>query len=277
MQCLQNGLKLFVLIACALINGSISADNQYSRDFIPRESVHVKEGHCHDDQTKVNRLEDVRRLMHEKKLDAYIICNVNENLGKLKPHDRRLESISGFSGRIGTAVITLDRAALWTDGRTFQSAIDDVDCGWTIYRKGGSNSTSLVDWVYDNTVDGSSVGACPYLTSLVWWENFQTIFKEMSIKFIPVYEDLIDLIWTKNRAPLPNSQIYIQPLQFAGETWQTKINRTIQKMAERDADVLVLTNLDEIAWLFNLRARDFPFDPYFISFCIINAKNGVIR
>lgn len=47
-------------------------------------------------------------------------------------------------------------------------------------------------------------------------KNFQTIFKEMSIKFIPVYEDLIDLIWTKNRAPLPNSQIYIQPLQFAG-------------------------------------------------------------
>uniref|UniRef100_K1RPT8 Xaa-Pro aminopeptidase 2 n=1 Tax=Magallana gigas TaxID=29159 RepID=K1RPT8_MAGGI len=176
----------------------INTDNQYSRDFIPRESVHVKEGHCHDDQTKVNRLEDVRRLMHEKKLDAYIICNVNENLGKLKPHDRRLESISGFSGRIGTAVITLDRASLWTDGRTFQSAIDDVDCGWTIYRKGtkckqanymymqlavcaihgGSNSTSLVDWVYDNTVDGSSVGACPYLTSLDVREYNPSRFKD---------------------------------------------------------------------------------------------------
>ncbi|XP_062586823.1 xaa-Pro aminopeptidase 2-like [Saccostrea cucullata] len=227
-------------------------------------------------QVKSTRLNDLRKLMQENHINAYIVCNVNENLGKLTSHDRRLEALSGFSGLIGTAVVTLDSAALWTDGRTFQTAIDDVTCGWSVFRKGGKETTSLVDWIYEHVENPISVGASPYLFSAVWWNNFQKIFEVKNTTFVPMYTDLIDLVWTEDRPPLPTSPIHILPPQISGETWQSKIERTLHIMKEKNADILVLTNLGEIAWLFNLRARDFAYDPYFISFCIISARTGII-
>ncbi|XP_062606883.1 xaa-Pro aminopeptidase 1-like [Saccostrea cucullata] len=269
---------LCVIFPVLLIDSSTgTAEKWYAKDFIPKESYFFNEGDCHTDRAKIKRLNDVRELMRENHIDAYIICNVNENHGTLTPYDRRIEAISGFSGGIGTAVVTLDKAALWTDGRTFQTAIDDVDCGWTVFRKGGTDTTSLVDWIFTNTkaTTGSvSVGASPHLVSAVWWTNFEKVFAEKRINFVPVYPDFIDVVWTADRPPLPSSPIHILPLKFTGETWQSKIKRTINVMEERNADVLVLTNLDEIAWLFNIRARDFTFDPYFISFCLINARTG---
>ncbi|XP_056013188.1 uncharacterized protein LOC125679618 isoform X3 [Ostrea edulis] len=238
--------------------------------------MYCNEDRCQGDEAITNLLNDVRKLMRENHVDAYIICNENENMGSLTPHDRRLKAISSFSEKIGTAVVTLDKAALWTDGRTFQKAIDNVDCGWTVYRKGGKYTTSVVDWIHDNTGDVISVGACPYLMNSVWWNNFQDVFEEKGTNFVPLYTDLIDLVWTEDRPSLPSSPIHILPLQLAGESWQTKIKRALHEMEDKDVDVLVLTNLDEIAWLFNLRARDFVFDPYFISFCVIGAKTGDI-
>ncbi|XP_078325608.1 xaa-Pro aminopeptidase ApepP-like [Crassostrea virginica] len=251
-------------------------DVKYANDFFPKESIYRNENHCLQDKMKGRHVNYIRKLMREKNIQAYIICNENANLGVLTDHDRRLQAISGFSGTIGTAVITLEKAALWTDGRTFQSAIDDVDCGWTVYRKGGMDTMSLIDWIYDNVVDVTSVGACPYHMSAVWWSNFQDVFEEKNTRFVPFHQDLIDFVWTESRPSLPASQIYVHPLQFAGETWQSKVKRTLQMMNEQNADVLLLTNLDEIAWLFNLRARDFTFDPYFISFCVIDARRTKI-
>ncbi|XP_061185017.1 xaa-Pro aminopeptidase ApepP-like [Saccostrea echinata] len=269
---------LFLLFPVLWINSTTgTAEKWYAKDFIPKESYYFNEGDCHTDRAKVKRLNDVRNLMRENHIDAYIICNVNENHGTLTPYDRRIEAISGFTGGIGTAVVTLDKAVLWTDGRTFQTAIDDVDCGWAVYRKGGDDTTSLVDWIFTNiqaTTGSVSVGASPYLVSAVWWKNFEKVFAEKKIDFVPVYPDFIDLVWTDDRPPLPSSPIHILPLKFTGETWQSKIKRTMHMMGEKNADVLVLTNLDEIAWLFNIRARDFTFDPYFISFCLINARTS---
>lgn len=253
-------------------NAVCFADKKYAEDFFPKESVHRNVNNCHSDTIKTDRLREVRKLMIKNRIEAYIICNENENLGVLTPSDQRLESISGFTGTIGTAVITLDNAALWTDGRTFQSAIDDVNCGWTIYRKGGKDSISLVEWIYDNVKHVTSVGACPFLMSSVWWSNFQRVFEEKNTRFVPLYRDLVDSVWTDNRPPRPSTPLYIHPFQFAGETWQNKIKRTLQMMEDQAVDVLLITNLDEIAWLFNLRANDFPFDPYFISFCVIDAR-----
>ncbi|XP_048774945.2 uncharacterized protein LOC125679619 [Ostrea edulis] len=271
------GSLVLLLISCLLIeNTRCIAEKEYAKQFIPRESSYFNEDHCQSDKAITKRLNGVRKLMRENHVDAYIICNENENLGKLNPYDKRLEAISGYSGKIGTAVVTLDKAALWTDGRTFQKAIDNVDCGWTVYRRGGKDATSVADWIHDDTENVISVGACPYLISSVWWNNFQRVFEEKGTTFVPLYKDLIDLVWTEDRPPLPSSPIHILPLQLAGESWQMKIKRTLHEMEDKDIDVLVLTNLDEIAWLFNLRARDFAFDPYFISFCVISATRGVI-
>jgi len=205
-------------------------------------------------------------------LDAYIVPMDDEHQSEyVSPRDHRIQHISGFSGSAGLAVITKDAAALWTDGRYFLQAEDQLDCNWQLMR----NSTeprppSEVEWIISQLSRGSSAGGDPKVISAKDWLHIDGRLREAGIQMKLSYENLIDLIWTEGRPPRSVDPIVVHNSTFAGRSWQEKVAELRDYMAEKGLEVVLVTALDEVAWLFNLRGGDIPHTPVFRGYAVVD-------
>jgi len=165
----------------------------------------------------------------------------------------RLLWVSGFSGSNGQAVITDDEALLWTDGRYFIQAADQLDCNWEMKRMG--TDESLVKWVASKG-SGNIAGADPTLIGAQDWLDWDKSFEEGGVEFLPI-ENLIDKVWTEdNGRPEPQyKDLVVHDLKYAGESWEEKVTRLRENLIEEKLFGMIVTELDEIAWLFNLRGE----------------------
>ncbi|OWF34083.1 Xaa-Pro aminopeptidase 2 [Mizuhopecten yessoensis] len=138
-----------------------------------------------------------------------------------------------------------NKTVIWTDGRNIQNAMK-MDCDWQIYRK-------------------------------VWWKNFELSFAKDNITLLGIEDDLVDQVWVDDRPPQINVTINALPIQFAGRSWQDKMRDVLEEMTKAGVDVLVVSDLDENPWLFNMRAFSFGFDPFFYSFAVIERRTRITR
>ncbi|XP_021366771.1 xaa-Pro aminopeptidase 1-like isoform X1 [Mizuhopecten yessoensis] len=217
------------------------------------------------------RLSDLRNRFTVAGIHGYLVPSEDAHQSEYPSnYDLRRAFISGMSGSAGRAVILQNKAALWTDGRYFLQAEDELDCNWIFMKQGENGVPTVTEWVEANLMDGQSLGANTYLIKNIEWTEMSETLAKKGITVKGVTPDLIDEIWTTGRPAEPNSPINALPLKYAGKSWQEKINNMHVAMEAKEADIMVVTGLDETAWLFNLRASDIDYNPFLVSYALVN-------
>lgn len=226
----------------------------------------------------------LRRLMldicinKEKTIQAYIITGDDAHQSEyIRDSDKRRHYISGFKGSYGTAVITQDHALLWTDGRYFTQARNELNPSdaWILMQEGLPETLSIENWLISNLGTNSKVGADPNLINNTTWDLWQTCLKNAGHSLIPIEDNLVDKIWKNKPCSLLNN---IVPHDFAytGKSAGDKVSYCFEEMKKKNVTILVLTALDEIAYLLNWRGSDIPYNPVFFAYVILNSGKTYI-
>jgi len=166
----------------------------------------------------------------------------------------RLEWVSGFSGSNGQVVLTMDQALLWTDGRYFIQAANQLDCQWKLMKMGEEGVPDLSNWIA--SLGSGLAGADPSLVGAEQWGEWEETMRKGGVSLTKV-ENLIDRVWTEGNGRPPNihKQVVVHPMKFAGESWQDKVGRLRTDLTELNLVGMVVTEHDEVAWLLNLRGE----------------------
>uniref|UniRef100_F6W3N0 Xaa-Pro aminopeptidase 1 n=1 Tax=Ciona intestinalis TaxID=7719 RepID=F6W3N0_CIOIN len=228
------------------------------------------------DTTKlVSRLRDVMNAATytDQPLKAIIIPSSDAHQSEyLVECDLRRAFISGFTGSAGTAVVTQSEAALWTDGRYFLQAEQQLDSNWTLMKMGIPETPSIEDWLCTVLPASSCVGVNPLLYSSSSWNKMKNALEKEGHKLLETKQDLVDEVWT-NRPSYPCSDLIIVDQSTAGSTCLEKITNVQQMMKDKEVKWTVVTALDEIAWLFNLRASDIQYNPVFLAYAVVGCDS----
>ncbi|WP_257296914.1 aminopeptidase P family protein [Endozoicomonas sp. YOMI1] len=216
------------------------------------------------------KLQDLRGAMAEYGIDAWIIPSSDaHNSEYVAPHWEGRAWISGFTGSAGTLIVTKDKAALWTDGRYFIQASEQLTGSEiTLMKDGQPEVPSMFDWLTEAVSDQGCIGFDGATLSLSQVRNLEKKLaaKSVTLKFD---QDLLNDIWT-NRPALPAEPVFIHQDAHAGKTLTEKVTEVREILKERKATELLITTLDDIAWLFNLRGSDIDCNPVFLAYALIS-------
>lgn len=217
------------------------------------------------------RIEDLLKHMEKNNFDAYIIPSADFHQSEyVAEHFKARNYISGFTGSAGTVVITKENGhGLWTDGRYFLQAEEELkDSGIKLFKMHQPGVLSYEKWLGKNLKKEATIGLDGRLFSIAQIENLKKKLKENNIS-IDSSKDLMNEIWV-NRPGLPKEEIFIHDLKYAGKTIQEKVTQVREKMAEKYIDYYIISSLDDIAWLLNLRGNDISNNPVFLSYTVIS-------
>ncbi|KAJ8963735.1 hypothetical protein NQ314_005414 [Rhamnusium bicolor] len=208
-------------------------------------------------------------------IQAYLVTSGDEHQStEVEAYEKRRQYISGFSGSYGDALITLSKAALWTDGRYHLQADEQIDCNWLLFREGHRHVPKMSQWLKEHLPKGGRIGLNPKLVSEYKWNKLKSELKGSSLELVALNVSLIDFIWPNNeRSKRQNKASFVVGIEYTGKSYTTKINETRTEMVKLGADAMVVTSLDEIAWLLNIRGRDVPFSPFLRSYVILDMRN----
>uniref|UniRef100_A0A669C9S1 Xaa-Pro aminopeptidase 1 n=1 Tax=Oreochromis niloticus TaxID=8128 RepID=A0A669C9S1_ORENI len=180
-------------------------------------------------------------------IQAYIIPSGDAHQSEyIAPCDCRREFISGFDGSAGTAIVTEQHAAMWTDGRYFLQASQQMDNNWTLMKMGLKETPSQEDWLISVLPENSKVGVDPWIIAADQWKNMFKALSSAGHSLVAVQDNLIDAVWP-DRPERPSTQLRSLGLDYTGISWQDKITALRAKMSERKITWFVATALDEIA------------------------------
>ena len=215
------------------------------------------------------RLTALREEMKRRSIDIYVVPTADfhesEYVGE---HFKARKFITGFTGSAGTAVITLKEAGLWTDGRYFVQAENQLEGSTvTLYRMAEEGVPAVEEFVKDKLPQGGCIGFDGRTVNGAWGEKFVAIAEEKKGSLF-VGEDLINLIWT-DRPELSKAPLFILEEKYSGKSTAEKIKDVRAKMAEEGADVHILTSLCDIAWLLNIRGGDIQSVPVVLSYLVL--------
>ncbi|NXH62179.1 XPP2 aminopeptidase, partial [Rhabdornis inornatus] len=216
------------------------------------------------------RLAALRSLIRTQGAHAYIVPSTDAHMSEyISERDARLGWLSGFTGSAGTAVVTQDKAALWTDSRYWTQAERELDCNWELQRT--TSIESIGTWILEAVPAGGNVTFDPFLFSIGTWNSYSRTLHGSGRTLLPLETNLVDQAWGDQR-PLPSSsEIYSLPAEFTGSSWQEKVAGIRQRMEQhsRRPTAVLLSGLEETAWLFNLRGDDIPYNPVFYSYTLL--------
>ena len=202
--------------------------------------------------------------MREAGVAAYVVPGNDPHASEyMAAHWCEMQWLSGFNGESGTVVVTADRALLWTDSRYYlQAGIELKDSTIELMRESDIDCPKIIDWLSTN-VQGL-VGVNPEMFSV---NDFAEWNAQVQLKSI----DLIRPLWTEGRPAIPADKLYPYSADFAGETVESKLARMREQLAAKKGDALIISALDEIAWLLNIRGNDVEYNPVVISYAVLEA------
>ncbi|MCQ2341505.1 MAG: aminopeptidase P family protein [Paludibacteraceae bacterium] len=215
------------------------------------------------------RLSALRALMQQHHLDAYIIPGTDPHASEyMAPHWAQMQWISGFLGESGTAVITLDKALLWTDSRYYlQAEIELQGSSFTLMRESDIDCPSITNWLLASLHHNAQIGVNPELYSI---NGYRTLKDSLLVGHMSLVSiDLIASVWTQDRPSIPANPLYIYSDTFAGETVESKLLRVRDTLKSMRCQAMVVSALDEIGWLLNVRGSDVDFTPCAIAYCVL--------
>ena len=226
--------------------------------------------------TTVNqRLQDLREVMQREHLAAFIFPSTDPHQSEyVADHWKGREFISGFNGSAGTAVVTMNSAALWTDSRYFLAAEEQLKgTEYQLMKLKIEGTPTIAEWIGKECGPGAEVaidGTCSSASEVK--ELIADLRKQGGIT-LRTNLDPLGLIW-KDRPAIPDNLVEIYPMEYAGEATHDKIARIRKALRERHADGMLMAALDDIAWTLNLRGSDVHCNPVFVSYLLI-AHNDV--
>ncbi|MBQ9340854.1 MAG: aminopeptidase P family protein [Lachnospiraceae bacterium] len=220
------------------------------------------------------RLKSLRDEMRKRNIDYYIVPTADfhesEYVGE---YFKARKWITGFTGSAGTAVIGMDEAGLWTDGRYFIQAENQLKgSGVTLFKMAQEGVPTINEYLEKNLKNGGVIGFDGRVVNTRLAEAFKEIADKKSGSLY-TSEDLIDIIWN-DRPSLPTSKAWILEEKFSGESVTSKLERIRKEMKECGADTHIMTCLFDIEWTFNLRGGDIEHVPVNLCFALIDEKNA---
>ena len=215
------------------------------------------------------RIEKIRDLMKEKMIYAYIVPSSDYHQSEyVGDYFKSREFMSGFTGSAGTLIISMDEAGLWTDGRYFIQAENELkESGIKLFKMGEEGVPTIEEYLLEKLPKNSTLGFDGRVMSV---KEGQSLANKLAFKGINIeYKyDLVNDIW-EDRCSLPTEKAFLLGVEYSGESFSDKLYRIRAVMKEKKATTHILASLDDIAWLFNIRGRDVKSNPVVLSYAII--------
>ena len=216
------------------------------------------------------RIENIRDLMKEKNIYAYIVPSSDYHQSEyVGDYFKSREFMSGFTGSAGTLIISMDKAGLWTDGRYFIQAEQELkDSGIKLFKMGEEGVPTIEEYLLEKLPKNSTLGFDGRVMSV---KEGQSLANKLAFKGINIeYKyDLVNDIW-EDRCSLPTEKAFLLGTEYSGESFSDKLSRIRAVMKEKKATTHILASLDDIAWLFNIRGRDVKSNPVVLSYAVIS-------
>ena len=220
------------------------------------------------------RLSDLREVMQREHLAAFIFPSTDPHQSEyVAEHWKGREWISGFDGSAGTAVVTMNAAALWTDSRYFLAAEEQLKgTEFQLMRLKIEGTPTIAEWIGRECGAGAEVGIDGWCSSVSDVKDMIASLRKQGGITLRTNFDPLKLIW-RDRPTIPENPVEIYPLQYAGEATHDKIARIRQALRETHADGMLMAALDDIAWTLNLRGTDVHCNPVFVSYLLISTTD----
>ena len=222
----------------------------------------------------VERIENLRKVMQEKNIDAYIVPTADFHQSEyVGEYFKSRKFITGFSGSAGTAIITKTEGRLWVDGRYFIQAAKQLE-GTTVelMKMGEPEVPTIEQYLKETLKSGQTLGFDGRVVSVGEGQEYEKIAKANHAK-VNYNEDLISEIWN-DRPELSKEPAFALDIKYTGESTSDKLKRIREEMDKAGASIHVLTTLDDICWTLNIRGNDIEFFPLVLAYAIIT-KNTV--
>lgn len=220
------------------------------------------------------RLEDLREVMRREHIAAFIFPSTDPHQGEYVPdHWKGREFISGFNGSAGTAVVTLNAAALWTDSRYFLAAEEQLKgTEYQLMKLKVEGTPTIAEWLGRECGAGAEVAVDGMVNSANSVKELIADLRRQGGITVRTNFDPLKLIW-RDRPAIPENALEIYPTEYAGETTASKIARIRKALREKHADGMLMAALDDIAWTLNLRGTDVHCNPVFVSYLLISTQD----
>ena len=217
----------------------------------------------------MERVNKLREIMKNKNIDHYIITSNDPHQSEYVAERYRGRAyVSGFTGSAGTLLVSSDSSKLWTDGRYFIQAENELKgSGIDLMKMRTPGYPTLEEYIKDNVNSGEIIGFDGNCYSANAYKKLLELSDENGFK-VEVNNDLLDEIW-EERPGIPKDKIILHDINFCGESRTDKISKVREKMQELKVESFILTSLDDIAWLFNIRGNDVKFNPVVMAYAII--------
>ena len=225
------------------------------------------------------RVERLRSWMKENGISAFVFPSSDpHNSEYVAEHWKSREWISGFSGSAGTAVVTLEHAALWTDSRYFIAAEKELKgTDFQLMKLRVEGTPSISEWLVRelSSYQKAVVGVDGNVNSFTEVSSMERELASKGNITVRTDADPMAELWT-DRPVIPDNKVSLHPLEYSGESTSSKISRIRKQLADSGADGLLVTALDEIAWVLNLRGSDVHCNPVFVSYLLISPEKVVL-
>ena len=226
-----------------------------------------------------DRLNALRQLMKDESIDAFIFPSTDPHNGEYVPdHWKGREYISGFNGSAGTAVVTMEDAALWTDSRYFIAAEEQLKgTGFRLMKLKIEGTPTIAEWLGQKlaAIDGAVVGLDGMVNSVNTVESLADELTKQGGITIRTNLDPLKTIWT-DRPEVPEDRVEIHPMKYAGENAESKIRRIREELKRQHAVGMLMSALDDIAWTLNMRGTDVHCNPVFVAYLLIDEDDTTL-
>ena len=218
----------------------------------------------------------LRQLMQTKGWDAIVISGTDPHSSEYLPQRWQVRQwVSGFTGSAGTVVVTADHAGLWTDSRYFIQATAQLEgSGIELHKIGVSDAVDYPEWMAENLAGGAAVcvdGLCMPLATV---EHMKSLFASKGMKVISC-PDFIDALWS-DRPALPDAPAFELGMEYTGRSRADKLSWLRDTIAAKECGSILLSSLDDIAWMLNIRSRDIAHTPVVIAYLWVSAERAVL-
>ncbi|WP_288222221.1 aminopeptidase P family protein [uncultured Clostridium sp.] len=224
----------------------------------------------------MSNLKKLREVMKIENIDYYIIPSSDSHQSEyVAEYFKGREFVSGFTGSAGILLVGLNNAYLWTDGRYFiQAEKELMGSGISLMKMRTPGYPTIEEWIKDNLKEGETLGFDGSLFSVNQYEGYLKIAEENK-SIINMEKDLLKSIWT-TRMELPKNKIFIHDEKYSGKSASEKLLEVRKNMQKKSADYFILSSLDDIAWLCNIRGNDVRFNPVALSYVIVGKNDATL-
>lgn len=226
--------------------------------------------------TKIDeRLANLRKVMTQEGISACIIPGTDPHASEyIADYWKEREWISGFDGSAGTAAVTLDKAGVWTDSRYFLQGASQLEAtGFELMKQGFPDTLEIIPWLVSELKASEKVAVNSQMFSVNSYAAMKSELQSNGIQLVAL--DLIDKTWL-DRPTLPLNKLFIFDVKYAGKSASEKIQSLRSELKKVRANAFIISAIDDIAWLFNIRGNDVSYNPVVISYAFVEEEKATL-